>query len=364
MPYFPPTGFGGSTIVVQDEGTGLGPTSTLNFIGAGIAASGVNPTTINVSGGGSNPPSGNANELQYNNGAGGFAGAANLEIENNALRFVALASEPTAPAAGGLLLYARSFAGRLLPDIKGPTGIDSILQTSLCGNAIFMAAPSTGSNAPTVWGGTLTTTVTISSQQAIASANPWQVTRRKRFSTSTTAGDASGMRTNYTQWFRGNADGFGGFFFRAQLGQNINLNGGQIFVGLCASTALLSGDPSALINMIGMGYDAADANTGNWFLMYNDDTGTATKVDLGATEAARNTTHGYDLIIFCPPGAANEIWVRITNLHTGNTVLDNSYTTDLPVVNTGLAMKAEVRNGAVAAAANLEIAKMYIESDY
>lgn len=31
-------------------------------------------------GGGSGSPGGNANELQYNDGAGGFAGAANLEI--------------------------------------------------------------------------------------------------------------------------------------------------------------------------------------------------------------------------------------------------------------------------------------------
>jgi hypothetical protein len=45
-------------------------------------------------------------------------------------------------------------------------------------------------------------------------------------------------------------------------------------------------------------------------------------------------------------------------------VLDTSYTTDLPAVDTGLAYKAECNNGAVAAALNLEVAKVYIESDY
>lgn len=313
-------------------------------------------------GGGGGSPGGNTGEVQYNN-AGAFAGAANVEIESGNLRLVAT-SDPAIPAAGGIQLYAKSVAGRILPKIIGPVGIDTVLQVGLHGNSVFMVAPSSGTTAPTVWGGTLTTAATMSLQQTIASANPWLATSRKRFQTSTTAGNVSGMRTAYVQWFRGSAAGFGGFFFRVQFGMSINLNGGQKFIGLCARTAALAGEPSALLNMIGMGYDSTDPSTGNWFLMRNDGTGAATKVDLGATDAARNTTHGYDLIIFCPPGAATEIFVRIVNLHTRNVVLDTSYTTDLPAANTGMAFKAEVRNGAVAAADNIEVAKVYIETDY
>jgi hypothetical protein len=230
-----------------------------------------------------------------------------------------------------------------------------------------MVSPASGTTAPTVWGGTLTTATTMSAQQTIASANPWLATWKKRFATSGTAGNISGMRTGYVQWFRGNAAGFGGFFFRAQIGHNINLNGSQQFHGLCASTTALAaaaGSVSALLNMIGMGYDTTDANTGNWQLFRNDGSGTATKVDLGANAARSNTTHGYDLIIYCPPGAAPDIYVRIVNIHTGVTVLDTSYSTDLPAVNVGMAYKSEVNNGAVASAANLEVAKVYIESDY
>ena len=291
-----------------------------------------------------------------------------LQLNNElAAPLPAVAAEPAAAATDTLKLYAKKIAGRMLPKIVGPSGVDTILQVGLSGNAVFMVAPASGTTAPTAWGGTLTTAATMSVQQTIASANPWQATWRKRFATSTTAGNLSGMRTAYTQYFRGNATGYGGFFFRAQLGQNINLNGAQCFVGLCASTGALAataGAVSALVNMIGMGYDTTDASTGNWQLFRNDGSGTATKVDLGATNAARNTTHGFDLIIFCPPGAATEIFVRIVNLHNGATVLDTSYTTDIPAVNTGMAFKAEVNNGAVAAAANLEIAKVYIETDY
>lgn len=271
-------------------------------------------------------------------------------------------TSPAAVAADHVALFGRKLGGRMLPAFVGPSGLDSTLQPALHGNAVMMISLASGTTAPSVWGGTLTTAATMSSQQTIASSNRWQATWRKRFQTSATAGNTSGMRTAYTQYFRGNAAGFGGFFFRAQLGMNINLNGGQKFVGLCASTAALAGDPSALVNMCGMGYDAADASTGNWQFMRNDGTGTATKVDLGAN-AARNTTHGYDLVMFNPPNSGT-LYVKITNLHSDVVVLDTSYTTDLPAVNTGMAFKAEVRNGAVAAADNLEIAKVYIETDY
>lgn len=288
-----------------------------------------------------------------------------VTVENGKLKLIS-GSDPAAPSAG-LLLYSKSIAGRHLPKIIGPPGIDTVLQVGLHGNSVFMVAPASGTTAPTAWGGTLTTAATMSVQQTIASANPWLATWRKRFATSGTAGNLSGMRTAYTQWFRGNAAGFGGFFFRAQLGHNINLNGSQLFVGMCASTGALgtgAGAVAALVNMCGMGYDTTDANTGNWFFYRNDGSGTATKVDLGATNAARsNVSHGYDLIMYVAPNGS-DLFVRIINLHNGNIVLDTSYNTDLPAVNTGLAFKAEVNNGAVASAANLEVAKVYIESDY
>lgn len=313
--------------------------------------------------GASNIAAGNSGEVQYNN-AGAVAGAANVEIEGGNLKLVST-TDPAAPTAG-VLIYSKSIAGKHLPKMIGPSGIDTVLQEGLHGNSIFMVGPASGTTAPTVWGGVLTTAATMSLQQTIASANPWLATARKRFQTSTTAGNQSGMRTAYTQWFRGNAAGFGGFFFRAQFGQNINLNGGQKFVGLCASTAVLSaaaGSVAALLNMCGVGFDTTDASTGNWFFYRNDGSGTATKVDLGATNAARNTTHGYDLIMYLAPNGT-ELFVRIINIHSNATVLDTSYTTDLPAVNTGLAFKAEVNNGAVAAADNLEVAKAYIMSDF
>ncbi len=61
---------------------------------------------------------------------------------------------------------------------------------------------------------------------------------------------------------------------------------------------------------------------------------------------------------------SDELFVRIVNLNTNALVLDTSYTTDVPAANAGMNFKAEVRNGAVAAADNLEVSKVYIEKDY
>ena len=252
-----------------------------------------------------------------------------------------------------------------MPRIIGPSGMDTPLQPNFQSSHVFMVQPAATTTAPVAFGGTIATAATMSAQITVASANRWLATWRKRFTTSTSAGNATGMRTGYIRWYRGSATGFGGFYFRAQFGSDINLNGGQKFVGLANSNSQLAGDPSALVNMIGMGWDAADADTGNWYLMRNDGSDTATKVDLGATHASRvNTTHGYDLIMFCPPGDASSIFVRITNIHTGVTFLDTSYDTDIPAVNTGMCFKAEVRNGAVAANDSIDVSRVYIESDW
>ena len=316
-------------------------------------------TFATPAGGGGGVPGGASGQVQFNNAAA-FDGASNVEISSGNLK-INQAADPAAPA-NGIVVSANLMAGRAVLKARGASNQIYEMQTALHGNSVFLVTPAINTTIPLVTGGVLTASVTISHQQTIASANRWQATRRTRIQTVTTAGTTSGIRTAYGQWFLGNAAGFGGFFFRAQVGMNINLNGGQKFVGLCASTAGLTTDASALLNMVGMGYDAADTSTGNWQFMRNDGSGVATKVDLGAN-AARNTTHGYDLIMFAKPNSA-EIFVRIVNLHSDVVVLDTSYTTDIPAVNTALAFKCECRNGAVAAADNIEIAKCYVESDF
>lgn len=269
------------------------------------------------------------------------------------------------PPANVVRLIRRPIAGRQLPGYIGPSGLDSVLQAGLHGNAVMMASPTTGTAAMQQISTTLNSGGTLSSPSA-NSGSLWGSVFRKRFQTTTTAGNTAGVRTSHTQWWRGNAAGRGGFFFRCQFGINITLNGSMAFVGVCASSSTLGGDASALTNMIGMGFDGADSSAGNWQLMMNDGAGVATRVDLGAA-AQRLTSNAFDLRMFCPPHdgtAPGNITVEIINIETGAIVLPATvYASDLPINTQFLAFKAEIRNG-VAAAANIEIAKIYIESDF
>lgn len=286
-------------------------------------------------------------------------------LDDNGVLTLPVAAAPSAPAVGRMSLFARSLGGRAMPAFVEPSGLDSFVQPHLGGNRILQVTPTSGTTAPTAWGGSVGVAGTASFQQSFASTNRWLSTARKRYTSTTTAGNAVSTRTAYLSWFRGSAANFGGFYFRVQFGININLNGSQCFVGLCPATGALGGDPSTdfPVNMCGMGFDAADPSTGNWQFFRNDGVGSPVKVDLGATEAARSTNVGYELVMFMAPGGS-ELFVQITNLNTGNDILTTSYTTDIPAANTGMALKCDARNGAVAAACNLEWAKIYIESDY
>jgi hypothetical protein len=280
------------------------------------------------------------------------------------------AAAPAAPAANTSRLFRKALANRQLPAFVGPGGQDTAIQSALHGNAIFHVSPSSGTAAPAMIGGTLTTTGTLS-LPALASTSLWASIQRKRFQTAATAAAGAGMRTAYTQWWRGNGNKRGGFFRRLRFGQHLNVNGAQAFIGFCASAAALAttaGAVSALINSFGVGYDTTDASTGNWFLYRNDGSGVATKLDLGALMARSLTADGFDLSIFCLPHSATgpqSIWAEITRVSDGAQVLaPTEFTLDLPVNTTFLAHKAECNNGAIAAATGFEVASDYTESDF
>jgi hypothetical protein len=169
------------------------------------------------------------------------------------------------------------------------------------------------------------------------------------------------MRGSAASFFATNVAGIGGYKaeFLAGTG-SINLNGSQMIIGVCASTGALAGDPSASANQVGIGYDAADASTGNWFLMYNDGSGTSTRTDLGATHAARAVDKGFYMSILVKPNSS-VYWIKIVNVNTGAEVLNTSINTNVPAVNTLMTFQAQVRNGAIASAANLDVGYIKIQ---
>lgn len=270
----------------------------------------------------------------------------------------------TAAAAGTVKMFGRSYAGRVMPEFMGETGMDCFVQPALFNNAVFMMAPGMGNTfatSHTVWGGTFTQIGSSAISQSIASTNMQTAMRRVRYTTAATANTLAGIRSTEPVVLRGNVAGTGGFFAFFRFSTATNILGNQAFVGLYgATTAMSASGPGDMFSMIGIGYGASDAVATGWRLYMNDATGTATAVNL--TGAPRDTSTVLDLTLWAPSNGSS-ITARVYNQSTQSVVLDNvTYTTDLPVNTTPLYAYAQIRVTAAATAA-LDVARIYIESD-
>jgi len=176
-------------------------------------------------------------------------------------------------------------------------------------------------------------------------------TRRIRFTGAATANASTGFyETSYTK-ARGNAAGIGGFHMEETFGQASNFTGQRAFIGLSKTMSQLAVDPSTLFNIVCVGYDATDLDTGNWQLMCNDASGAATRLDLPL--APRNATDLYRLTIHCD---ANDTGfsVRFENITTGVVAYNDKLTTNIPVATEFLNLKVNLHNGVVTQSSIIE----------
>lgn len=212
--------------------------------------------TWQPAGGSGGSPGGTSGEVQYNDGAGGFAGAANVEIENGYLRLPDTGATPATPAASGLDLFSRNRGGRMLPAWIGPSGLDTTAQPALFGNTVFMWLPGTGTTLAINFGTSFTArnsgTSAAQATPARASTNAMTSLSRATFGTGTTATGASGIQSAATVAWRGNAAGLGGFFFQARFGIETLASDMRAFVGVSANNAAMAADANTWNNTIGI----------------------------------------------------------------------------------------------------------------
>ncbi len=161
-------------------------------------------------------------------------------------------------------------------------------------------------------------------------------------------------------WLRGASAGQGGFLFVCRFGIEAWTAGDRLFVGMsAATTALTTGDPSAIVNMLGFGIDAGDTAI---TFMHNDGSGTATKTAIAGTTLA--ALQGYDAYIFCKPNDST-VYYRLDDVNARTTLVDTSTATDLPVNTTFLSPAAVMGNAsnALVTAAQIGVVEIYLESD-
>lgn len=279
----------------------------------------------------------------------------------NAIDFTAI-SDPTAPASGHMLSYAKSIGGRILPKIIGPSGLDTALQPAMWGNGIRMISPGSAT-ALSVIGMAAPTAVGTVSHPTPAAGNLRTQTRRAIVTSAATANSASELRNTTVEAWRGaSGSGLGGFFMTTRFGMSTTVALQRTAVGMFSTTAALATtqSPSALTSCFFMGNDSGDTNMQ---IMYNDASGTCTKVDLGASFPASDAAAVYEIIFFAAPAASTISW-RAQRLDGTPSTVEGTISTNLVPDTTFLAWHAYANNGGTAAAVVLELMRYYLETDY
>lgn len=141
-----------------------------------------------------------------------------------------------------------------------------------------------------------------------------------------------------------------GFYFQTQFRITPSSSTNVQFYGLSSSNSSLGNvNPSSLTGLFGLAVDDTDTN---FHFIYNDDTGAATKLDLGA-DFARGV-YTFQLELYNSIGTT-EIQYRVINLETGNDTGFSTITTNLPDIQNGLYPHLYSNIGTGAGSNNLKI---------
>lgn len=270
---------------------------------------------------------------------------------------------PATPATDKMAVFGRKVAGRMLLAFIGPSGLDSVLQPSLARNKVAFAT-ARGNSASVDALGMLLTAVGTATIANVATTNIHTWSRRIDYLVTVAATTAvAGFRMSTNQWGTGNAAGLGGFHFICRWGPSTGVATAttRCFVGMSNTVAAPTDvNPSTLLNMIGMGWDNGDTNIQ---MMRNDGTGTATKIDLGASfpRPNTNTSQIFEIALFCAPNTTT-IYYEVTDIGSG-AVATGSFSTDIPSNTTLLSPRGWMSVGGTSSVIGLAQCSVYIETD-
>ncbi len=238
-----------------------------------------------------------------------------------------------APSSGEMVQFPFTRAGLTRPAYRNADGLFQSLQGALYNfnnhwwlpylNGAGFATNTGASGAAFTGAGTLTAAAFNAS--AFATSLPRAEYLVTVASTSAVAGFrlASG-NWNYT---RGSSAKIGGFYQVIRWGPatGVSTSTTRAIVGACGHGALADTEPSTLLNIVGMGWDAADTQVQ---IMHNDGAGTATKIPLGASwpKPTADRTSVYEIHIYAPPNSSNVYYTvldLVNDLEASGTITTN-----------------------------------------
>ena len=329
-------------------------------------------------------PGGSTTQIQYNN-AGAFAGDAGFAWDSTGktlsllgvdtgMVLTGVTNEPPTPAAGTLEFYSKAIAGRMMSKIKGPSGLDTALQTALFQNRILMYVPSTGTTGTgsgtglgPLWtsGGTVTHPTPSTTAPAISN----QMRRTRYANVVTTTNQTLGIKAaaaDTLNYWTGSSAGLGGFFYAARfIIELYPASTVRIFAGLTASSATYVVASNTVLNdTCGLWHDTTDPSTGAGafnFVTRNAATTTKQAITLANAIAAGNS---YDFYMWCPPNGTTLTW-RLDDV-VNNVSYTNSTSTTLPTNTVFMGPQCAMSNGTAnitVTTSAIGIAGVYTESD-
>lgn len=309
--------------------------------------------------------SGSVGRLLFENTGNVLGEATNVNIVSNNLNLVAVATPAAAPS-NTITIFGRDIAGRILPAIIGPSGLDTSLQPIIARNKIIYWNPAGNSTTITAEGAAALTATGTATAANVATTNRYTYMRRLEYLVTTAATSAvAGFRAPAAQFTVGAPSaGNGGFFMVARWGPatGVATATNRAFVGMANSTAAPTDvQPSTITNIVGMGWDAADANIQ---IMYRG-AGAVTKVDLGASFPVPTTDRAnvYEISLFSPPGTTQQVGYLVTNLSSDITA-SGTITTNLPTTSTFLAPRGWMSVGGTSSVIGIALMSLYVETDY
>ena len=339
-------------------------------LGTNLSMSG---TTLNAAGGGGGgTPAGATGEVQYND-AGAFAGATDVEIEGGQLRLPYITT-PATPAAGGLKLYGMDF-GPGAPAFLLPSGKVKLIQSDLGDFGVNRYTAVPGTNSFTGEHSLNLTTFGTATAAAAAITDLHRMMPRCDVLVTTASATAiAGWRVNGTnsRFLRvgRDANAPGGFLVREMWGPatgvaNTTMRG---FCGVSSwSSAPTDAEPSSRPSILGMGWDAADTNIQ---FMHNDSSGTATKIDLGASfpVPTADRANVYEVQLYSPNDLTQSVSYRIIRYNTTDKTIaaeaSGTVTTNLPDVSTLLGPAGACSVGGTSSVVGVALMGILVAREY
>lgn len=267
---------------------------------------------------------------------------------------------PVAPIATQISLFGQNRAGKMLLAQLGPTGSDSILQTSFASNRIGLwQPPGNTTTTPIVDGINAMTALGTATARVVAATNFATRLLRLGYVSVATAAGFCGIREAQNKYTTGAGTGLGGFFYRLRFvpSNAAAVAGERMFAGLWSNTAAPTNvEPNTLTNCAGI----CQLSTSNNLFVYAAGASASTAVDLGANFPANGlSTDAYEFAMFAP--ASGGIQWQVWRLGTAFTA--SGTFASVPTSSTFLGHQIWKTNNATALAVGMDISSIYIETD-